>query len=125
MTCTGIHTEGKWNRQKAGCLSSLATRDRNRISYARSNADKPRSAPGDEPNDPWKYRELDSTPEDAIDANTIGVEKQTFGELSEDDEQEPLTLPVNRARRSTVPTDRKPRSAHVTVLSKQGAMLSE
>jgi hypothetical protein len=99
MTCTGAHTEGKWNRQKAGCLSPLATQDRNRILYVYSNADKPRSAPGDDPNDPRKYKELDSTPEDAIDADTTDVAKQTFGEPSEDDEQEPLTLPVNRARR--------------------------
>ena len=36
---------------------------------------------------------------DAVDANTINVEQQTFGELDEDDEQEPRTRPVNRARR--------------------------
>ena len=44
---------------------------------------------------------------DAIDAVTIDVEEQTFGELDEDDEQEPRTLPVNRARRCFHPSCNK------------------
>jgi hypothetical protein len=45
MTCTDTHTEGHWNRKKAGCLS-LTTQDRNRISYVHTNARRPRDTPG-------------------------------------------------------------------------------
>ena len=62
----------------------------------------------DDPNGPFRYKELDSTPLDAIDAVTIDVEQQTFGELDEGDEQEPRTLPVvNRARRCFHPSCNK------------------
>jgi hypothetical protein len=87
MTCTGTHTEGHWNRKKAGCLSSLTTQDRNRISYdvsTRTLRDLGTHQPGDDddPNDPFRHKELDNTPLDAIDADTIDVEQHTFGELS-------------------------------------------
>jgi hypothetical protein len=93
MTCMDTHTEGHWNRKKAGCLSSLTTQDRNRISHVRTNAQRPRDTPGDDddPDDPFRYKELDNTPLDAIDADTIDVEQQTFGELSDGEEQEPRT----------------------------------
>ena len=45
MTCMDTHTEGHWNRKKAGCLS-LTTQDRNRISYVHTNARRPRDTPG-------------------------------------------------------------------------------
>jgi hypothetical protein len=95
MTCMyDTHTEGSWNRKKAGCLSSMTTQNRNRVSYVRTNARKPLSTPNgdDDPNDPFRHKELDNTPLDAIDTCAINVEKQTFGELDYDDAQEPRTF---------------------------------